>query len=447
MPPRTPPRERKADSLGDNLTRRVPPHDTAAEQSVLGSVFVRPGLIEQLGETLHVGDFYSPIHRDIFTACLELSRRRHPVDLLTVASELERMGRLADVGGQVYLGELASSTVVTANAIHHAKVIREKARRRGMLRIAAELVDSAFDPTAEPEGFAARARQVVDDVLDDRLDSWGEPLVDLMPGYLDYLARLQDGAAWYIPTPFRKLNELIVGWCPGEMTVVAARPSNGKSAFAVNSLLTAAHAGYPCGIASLEMQKYLLVSRMFSDKGEVDAQRFRNGRFEDADWAQIYQFADAVYSQKLPIIIDDKPKRRPSELRALFRRWKRDHGLRLAVVDYLQFVAPETRGAKREQEIAEISRELKAIAKELDIALMVLCQLSRKAEEDKKFLLSHLRESGSIEQDADIVLGINPWKSNDDVVPVTLVVGKSRNSRVGSVDIVYRRKFSRFEEA
>lgn len=427
-----------------DMLKRVPPHDLDAEQSVLGSVFVRQDVLDKLGETLRVGDFYSPLHQDIFTAFQALSTRRQPVDLVTVADELTRMGKLDAVGGSLYLAQLASATVSAGNSIHHAKIIRAKARRRGMLALSTSLVDLGFDEAADPGQFAAIARQVIEDVLDDRLDSSGQMMADILDGFFEHLAKLKDGAAFYVPTPIHKLNGLVVGLGPGEVTIVAGRPGNGKTAFALNCLIHAATKGHPSGIASLEMNKLLLCGRLFSDKANVNAQHFRDGNFTDDDWQALYGYANEVNS--LPLLIDDKPKRKPSELRVMFRRWKRDHGLRFAVVDYLQFVSPENRSSKREQEVSEISRELKAIAKELDIALMVLCQLSREAEKDKKFLLSHLRESGSIEQDADIVMGFNPWKSSEDVVPVKLVVAKSRNSRVGEVDLFYRRKFSRFEE-
>lgn len=443
--------QRRADAgqaleqASNNLLQRVPPHDAEAEQAVLGAVFVRPDVMEKLSEALRVGDFYSPVHQDVFGAFNSLYSKRQPIDLVTVADELARMGRLDAVGGQVYLASLATATMSAANAVHHARIVRDKARRRGMLSLATSLVELGFDETADPGQFAAIASEVVANILDERLDSSGQLFGEILNDFFAHLQKLQEGAPFYVPTPFHKLNGLLVGMAPGELVIVAGRPGNGKTALAMNMLVHAACRDFPAGIASLEMSKLLLTGRIFSDGAEVNAQKFRNGRFTDEDWEKLYAYANDKHA--IPLIIDDKPKRKPSELRALFRKWKRDHGLKVAAVDYLQIITAEAPSNKRDLEITYIARELKAIARELEIAVIAPCQLSRAAEESKKFLLSHLRESGAIEQEADIVMGFDPWRSSQDVVDVNLVLAKSRNSRVGEIALQYAKCFSRFEEA
>jgi len=279
------------------------------------------------------------------------------------------------------------------------------------------------------------------------LDTAGETPAEFLNDYFGYLEKLGETGGGAISTPWRRLNEIITGFFPGEVAIVAGRPGNGKTALALNLADHAVGNGAKVGLFSLEMGKYLLCNRLFASGANVRARGFRDGRFTDDEWNKLYAYAE--YFKNLPFYIYDKPANRPTDIRTACRRWKRESGLDLIIIDYLQLVPPEHRQFRnREQELAEISRSIKETAKELNIPIVLLAQLNRDVEKrtNKKPLMSDLRESGAIEQDADIIIFIEPWTASTDNVETNLIVAKGRNTGTGTVPIWYRKNYVRFEE-
>ena len=434
-----------------SLLGRVPPHNPDAELSVLGSLFVDGGRhLADLEPLLCARDFYSPAHQAVFQAACNLARSAAPVDLVTVADELERMGALDRAGGPVYLAELAGSAMSPAKGAHHARIVASLSARRKLITSALELADAGFDLTREL-GAAAPILTEIDEALHGRApaDATVTP-GRYLPEYMENLARLQEmGGLAGIPTPWDALNRFTAGFVPGEVTILAGRSGTGKTAMALNIAEHAAAAGHSVGVLSLEMTRDALTHRFMAAGAGVDAQKFRTASLKESDWARLYGYADKF--SRLPIFLCDKRELRPSELRALCRQWKRENGLSLLIVDYLQLMKPEERDRVREREVAEISRSLKLMAVDLEIPVLVLAQLNREAEKEKRPRLGHLRESGAIEQDADIILFIVPWRVVGEDVPETaeveVDVAKGRNNAVGTAKLMYRRKHLKFVNA
>lgn len=433
-------------TIEDMRARNLPPQDLRAEAAVLGALLKFPATADDLLPELRPEDFYSPAHRDVLDAMLTLWRAGRPVDMLAVADRLRAAGTLEQCGGPVGLAELAvAAPVGPAAARTHAGIVRAMARRRAMAELGGHLVDIAYDPAREPEEFAELAQEAVDGVLAGRVGHGGESPAEWLADYFRYLEELGTNPEQAcVDTPFYGLNAVISGFFPGEVCILAGRPSNGKTALALNLACHAVGQGHMVGVFSMEMRKYLLANRIFAQTADVEMRKFRTGRFDDQDWNHMYARGETFRTE--PWRIYDKPARRVSDIRAACRRWRRE-GLRLAVIDYLQLVEPDGRAQNRDQEVAAISRGLKLLAEELGVAVLLLAQLNREVEKrsNKEPILADLRESGSIEQDADTVIFIKPWSDPADVVPVELIVAKGRNSGTGRAKMFYRRNFTRFE--
>ena len=391
------------------LLRNVPPHHHEAEQSVLGSVLLKPAILDRLAGELRRRDFYDPRHQSVWEAMAALGQANRPVDLVTLADALAAAGQLDKAGGAAYLAELASATISAANAFHHAAIIRGHAKRRAMSDMGRRMIEIAYDPERDPADFVAIAQTASEAVLKDRLDSHGETPDEFLEPYTTYLEQLEQSGGGGVPTPFWQLNDLIRAFMPGEMVVVGARPSHGKTALALTLAEHAVGLGHPAGIFSLEMSKFQLLNRMFSSGAGVAAQRFRDGRFSDDDWARIYDLCERM--KRLPLRIYDKPARKPSDIRAACRRWRQDAGLGIVFIDYAQLIPPDGHPQNREQEIASSSRSIKLMAEDLAVPVVLLAQVNREVAKRKspRLVESDLRESGAIEQDADIILLIQPW--------------------------------------
>lgn len=422
---------------------------------MLGACLRRPAAWEHIVQIVRPEDFYDPRHTSIFRALCEVGRRSEPVDLVSVSAELERAGTLGAVGGASRLAALADAVALPSQGESAARVVRERARRRALAQIGTSIGEAAFDQTEDIGACILDVQRRLDGVLEDRGGAFSQSAGELVKGWVASLEHLQGEGGAGIKTPFHRLNTLVTGLVPGEVFVIAGRPGSGKTALALNLLFHAAEQGHGAGVFSMEMQALLLMNRLCAAGGGhvsqggglVNAQRFRDGRFSESDWKAIYDFAQRA--QRLPLHFADKPSIRPSELRQQVQRWCRQ-GVRVVAVDYLQLIAPEQRGGSRERELAEASRLLKTTAVECGVSLIVLSQLNREAEKTKRPLLSHLRESGAIEQDADIIVFIVPWKSKGQDaqgqnVRVELDVAKGRNNTVGSFHLVYRKRFLRFE--
>lgn len=445
------PRNRRPDSGPADLTgmllRNVPPHNLDAEQAVLGGVLIKPSILDKLGVELRRVDFYDPRHQMVWEAMVGLWRDNKPVDLITLAAALTAAGQLDPAGGPAHLAELAGCVVSAANILHHAGIVRAMSKRRSMAGMGRRIIEIAYDPEREPAEFVAIAQMASDAVLKDRLDTHGETPDEFLDPYTTYLEKLEQSGGGGVPTPFWKLNGLIRSFMPGEMIVVGARPSHGKTALALTFAEHAVGLGHPTGIFSLEMGRHQLLNRMFSSGAGVAAQRFRDGKFSDEDWSRIYAHCQRM--KQMPLRIYDKPARKPSDIRAACRRWRQDGGLDIVFIDYAQLIPPDGHHQNREQEIAAISRSVKLMAEDLAVPVVLLAQVNREVAKRKspKLVESDLRESGAIEQDADIILLIQPWdrSGREDIQFTQLTVAKSRNSMTGDVPVAYNRKHVRFE--
>lgn len=428
--------------------RRVMPNDPAAEQAVLSGCLLRSSTAMDILEGVSADIFYSPAHRAIAQAMLDMLADGTPIDLVTICAKLTERGALAQAGGPVYLAELTNSPVSVANARHHVGIVRGCAQRRAMIDLGMGLCDAAYDPTANPGEFAAQAQKTIDAVLEERVNVPSQRPSQVAKEAYAYVERMQMGHGDLIKSSLYGLNALMGGYAPGENIVIAARPGVGKTAFALCEAAYALKKGHSVGIMSLEMRAAQLALRFFSQKASVNAQRFRDGQFADDDMRKILDGADWLARQDDRLRLWDRPGLTPGELRAQIRKWKREIDVKLVIVDYLQLMKADHRSHSREQEVAEISREVKNAAIEYNVAILALSQLNRKVDDrkSKRPLLSDLRESGAIEQDADIIIFIVPPEKTDDkdVQPYELDVAKGRSNRVGTAEAYYNRPFLRF---
>ncbi len=438
-----------------DLVRKTPPHSLEAEQAVLGGVFLKASAFYNLVDILRPDDFYYPAHQAIFRAFVELYSKNEPFDIVATAELLKRKGELERVGGAAYLAELAQSVLSAANASYHARLVRDKAVMRELIDAASETIAASFDGGEAVETILEHAEQAVFKIAQRSSTAVFAESKSLVEKVFQDLAKRTERQELVtgVSTGYHKLNELTAGFQPTDLIIIAARPSMGKTAFALNVAMRAAvMEGTPTAIYSLEMGKDQLMQRMLCAWGKVDLAGLRRGYIHDDDWTRLYDAADHL--SRAPIFIDDTPALSTIELRGRSRRLKMQHDLGLVVVDYLQLMRASSKPDSREQEISEISRSLKALAKELEIPVIALSQLNRKVEErsDKTPMLSDLRESGAIEQDADVIAFLyrdevynkrddNPRKGTADVI-----IGKQRNGPTGAVSLAYLGYCTAFEE-
>ncbi len=430
------------------------PHSDEAERSVLGAVLLDNQQIHRVQELLRVEAFYAPRHRKVYRALLSLAETGSALDLVTLRAELERSGDLESCGGPAYLSGLVDGVPRSANVEHYARIVREAAVRRDLIRSAQQILESALQPAGETDDLVEEAEKAIFRVAEDRLRSGFLSIkVVAEKGFaaIDLLTKQREPITG-IPTGYIYLDQLTAGLQPSDLIILAARPSMGKTALALN---LAAHASMRCGktvgIFSLEMSHQQLFFRLLCSEARVDAHSLRTGRIDAEEWQRIIKaFGELSES---PIFIDDTAGVGLMEMRAKARRLKLEHGLDLLIVDYLQLMSGRTRYESRQQEISDISRSLKEMAKELAIPIVALSQLSRAPEQrsgDRRPQLSDLRESGAIEQDADVVLFLfreEIYKKNDPELrgKAELIIGKQRNGPTDTVDLIFIREFTRFE--
>ena len=435
---------------------RLPPHSLEAEQSLLGGLMLEPSAWDQIADVVGAHDFYRADHRLIFVAIGELTERDQPADAVTVKEHLERQGRLDEVGGLGYLGQLVQETPSAANIRAYARIVRERAMLRQLIEIGRDIQSSAY----ETEGRSVtelvdRAEQKVFDIADrgQRSGSGFKPMKEILPETIDRLDDLsrREGHITGMPTGFDELDELTAGLQRGDLIVVAGRPSMGKTTLAMNIAENAAIGNQkPTAIFSLEMSAEQLSFRMIGSVGRVNQSHLRSGRLTDEDWTRIDSTVSMMSTA--PIFIDDAPALTPMEVRARARRLKREHKLELIVVDYLQLMQVAGTTENRATEISAVSRSLKALARELNIPVIALSQLNRSVEQrnDKRPVLSDLRESGAIEQDADVIVFIYREEVYDPDTPrkgvADIIVGKQRNGPTGEFRLTFLGEFTRFEK-
>ena len=434
---------------------RTPPHSIEAEQSVLGGLMLDNATWEQVADRLVEEDFYRQDHRLIFRAMAELAAQSQPFDAVTLAEWLQGRGKLEQAGGLAFLATLARDTPTAANVRAYADIVRERSVLRQLIRVGGALAESAY----RPEGRAAaelvdEAERAVFEIAErgDRAGRSYVPINELMAKAVDRLDTLlhADSHVTGVATGLNDFDEMTAGLQPGDLIIVAGRPSMGKTSFAMNIAENAAIGkGIPTGIFSMEMSGEQLALRLISSLGRIDQQKVRTGKLDDADWKRVSS-AISIMS-KAPMFIDDTGGLAPTELRARARRLKRDHNLGLMVVDYLQLMqVPGTR-ENRATEISEICRSLKSLARELKVPVIALSQLNRSVEQrdDKRPIMSDLRESGSIEQDADLIVFIYRDevynKESPDKGTAEIIIGKQRNGPTGTVRTTFLGRFTRFE--
>lgn len=436
----------------DEILTRMPPQATDAEFAVLGAMLMSSEAASSAIELLDDTCFYKDVHKKIFLAAFALYERLEPIDILTVSNELEKRNQLEAIGGNYYLAELVERTPSAANIEYHCKIVLDKALLRKLIMVSNEIQQDCFEANQDSFEIIDSAEQKIFSLSEShaRQDySHIAPVIHRTLEKIEQYGKMQ-GKVTGVATGFHKLDDMLSGLQNSDLVVLAARPSMGKTALALNMARNAAAAGVPVGIFSLEMADYQLVMRMLCSEARIDSHRVRLGRLTEKEWESLGRHVGSL--AEFPIYIDDTPGISILELRSKARRLKAEHNIGLIVVDYLQLLRLSTRVESRQIEIAMISQALKNLAKELDIPVLSLSQLSRAVESrgDGKPVLSDLRESGAIEQDADVVMFINrPAAYGREVEPelqnkAEVIVSKQRNGPTGEVDLVFINEYVQF---
>src|SRR5947209_3786794 len=438
----------------DESLRRLPPQSLEAEEAVLGGILLDNAALDRVTELVQADDFYREVHRKVFRAMLDLSARNEPSDLITLAELLKARGELADVGGSAYLAELAERVPTAAHVAQYAKIVRDKSILRGLIGAATEIAMHGYEGAGDVAELLDRAEQLIFGISDRKVKPEFVRISDLLVESLKTIERLyeQKQAVTGVPSGFHDLDNLTAGFQPSDLVIVAGRPSMGKTALCLNIAEHAAlRADVGVAIFSLEMSKEQLALRMLCSESRVDLKRVRTGHLSEREFPKLAMAAGRLADA--PIFIDDTPALSILELRAKARRLKRDPAtkLGLVIVDYLQLMRSTEGKDSREQEISEISRSLKALAKELNVPVIALSQLNRQVESRNppKPRLADLRESGAIEQDADVIAFIyreEVYVEDSDKKGVAeIIVAKQRNGPVDSVELTFLAEFTRFE--
>jgi replicative DNA helicase len=430
---------------------RVPPHSVEAEESVLGAMLLSEASISDVLERVRPDDFYKPAHRKIFDAVVSLFGRGEAIDTVTVAEELRRTGRLEEVGGKPHLFHLVNSVPAASNAFYYARIVEETALLRRLIEATQQAAAMAFDSGDDVGEIVDSIEHLILSVAEKRLNDNFSHIRDLLHEQLERVEALQEKGASItgVPTGFVDLDNLTSGLQESNLIIVAARPSFGKTSLALNIAQQAAtDHNVPVAIFSLEMSRQELVQRLVCSEALVDVHKLRRGNLNDQDWSRLAtavgRLADA------PVYIDDTESVTVLEIRAKARRLKQRSGLGLVIIDYLQLMSGPRRSENRQQEISEISRSLKILARELKVPVIAVSQLSRGVEsrQDKRPMLSDLRESGAIEQDADIVMFIyrdevyNP--DSTDKGSAEIILAKHRNGPVGRIKLTFLENYTKF---
>ncbi len=430
---------------------RTPPQDLEAEQSVLGGMLLSKDAIADVVEVLRGGDFYKPAHQTIFDTVLDLYGRGEPADAVTVSAELGKRNEMGRIGGAPYLHTLISSVPTAANAGYYARIVAERAIMRRLVEAGTRITQMGYADTGEVDDTVDRAQAEIYAVTERRTSEDYVPLAEIMEGTLDEIEAIgsRGGTMVGVPTGFTDLDALTNGLHPGQLVVVAARPGLGKSTLALDFARSASiKHGLTSVIFSLEMTRNEITMRLLSAEARVGLHHMRTGSLGDDDWTKLARKMSEVASA--PLFIDDSPNMTMMEIRAKCRRLKQRHDLKLIVVDYLQLMSSGKRVESRQQEVAEFSRALKLLAKELGLPVVALSQLNRGPEQrtDKKPMLSDLRESGSIEQDADLVMLLHREDAYERESPrageADFIIAKHRNGPTATVTVAFQGHYSRF---
>src|SRR5213596_2513770 len=432
----------------------VPPQNLEAEESVLGAMMLSPGAIGAVSEILDAGDFYRESHAKIYRAALALYAKGEPVDAITLVDELEERGELEDVGGRVRLHELAALVPATANAAHYARIVREMATLRGLIAAGQQIAQLGWERPGETQILVDRAEQVVFELSQSRVSTEFSHIEELLKESFERITALYEAGADVtgVPSGFRDIDRITSGFQEGNLIIVAARPSMGKSAL---GLCMAANLGVrrgvPVALFTLEMSKSEVTQRLMCSEAKVESQRLRTGKLAADDWPRLTTACDKL--TKAPIYVDDTGSITMMEIRSKARRLKtREPNLGLIVVDYLQLMTSGASVENRVQEVSQISRNLKVLARDLDVPILAMSQLSRAVEQrhDKRPILSDLRESGSIEQDADLVMFIYRDEyyneESDQQGLAEVILAKHRNGPTDAVKLSFLKRYAKFAD-
>lgn len=440
------------------MEMRTPPNNTDAEKSILGGLLVQPEAFEVVSEILSPTDFYKLVHQKLYQVMMELHNRREPIDIVTVSNALKSKKELEQIGGAAVLAEIMNEGPTAINIEQYSRIVKEKSLLRKLIKANTEILDSAYDGGYENiDAFIDEAEGKIFGIGQQREVSGGlVGAAELIKISIDKLTELSTKKQDIIgvPTGFTPLDKMTAGFQSGDMIIIAARPSMGKTAFSLNVALNASlHMQKSVAYFSVEMGKEQLMMRMLATEARVNMSDLRVGRIKDNDWPRLIDKASKLGEAKL--YIDDTSGISPQEIRSKARRLKQQHGLDMILVDYLQIMKLRTRIESREREVAEISRSLKAIAKELEVPVVALAQLNRGVEgrtgESRKPVLSDLRESGSIEQDADVIMMLYREEyyepDNPDIKgQADLLIRKHRNGPVGELKLKWEAQYGRFTD-
>jgi len=438
------------------VSDRTLPHNLEAEKCVLGAILIDNPSFNQAAEVIGSDDFFRDAHRRIFEKMIGLSERSQPIDPVTLKDELTRSGELDEVGGPAYVASLTDGVPRSANVEFYAKIVKEKSTLRKLIQSANDVLVRAYDAEEDADNLLDEAERSIFQIAENRMRSGFVSLAELVDGGWKQLEKLQEhtGNVTGVPTGFVDLDEMTSGFQKSDLVIVAARPSMGKTSLVLNMALHCGiEAGRTAGVFSLEMSKEQLFMRMLTSEARVDAHKFRGGFLGEQDYARLVSAFARLHDAK--VFIDDSPSIGILEMRAKARRLKMEHGLDMLVIDYLQLMQGRGKFDNRQQELASISRSLKILAKELEIPIIALSQLSRAPEgrSDHRPQLSDLRESGALEQDADVVMFIyreEMYPVEGQVPPeaegvAELIIGKQRNGPTGTVRLAFLKQYTRFE--
>ncbi len=432
---------------------KIPPQSIDAEMSVLGAMLMDKDAIGSAIELIEDDYFYRDVHRKIYQAIISLYEKNEPVDIVTLSTQLQHNNELAAVGGAVYLTTLLNSVPTAANIEYYAKIVQDKALLRKLINVATNIVTLGYEGGEDVPLVLDQAERMIFDVVQKKITREFVPIGAMLHDSFEMIEKLSNRKEHVtgVPSGFLDLDNYTSGFQPSDLVIIAGRTSMGKTSFALNVAMNAAiKAKVPAGIFSLEMSKEQLVQRVLCAEARVDASKLRTGYLSESDWPKLTTAAGLL--AEAPIYIDDTPSLSVLEIRAKARRLKARHNVGLLIVDYLQLVrGTTTRGDNRQQEVSEISRSLKALAREVNVPVIALSQLSRAPESrtDKKPMLSDLRESGAIEQDADLVMFVyreeyyKPTEENQGIAEI--IIGKQRNGPTGTVKLAFVNRFTRFE--
>ncbi|AKM82059.1 TPA: replicative DNA helicase [Candidatus Berkelbacteria bacterium] len=435
-----------------NDIAKIPPQNVEAEQSVLGSLLLDKDALLKIADFLKPDDFYRSDHGDIYRAILKLYEKRQPIDVVTLTDLLEKDKRLKEIGGASYLATLVNSVPTAANIVTYAQIIQQKATLRRLISAATTIAQLGYDETTEIESILDQAESSLFGVSQNYIKQYFTSIKDILSDSFERIDKLHrdKGTLRGVPTGLRDLDNLTAGLQQSDLIILAARPSLGKSSFALNIAdHVACDEKVPVGIFSLEMSKEQVIDRLLCSRGSVDSWKLRTGNLDDEDFGKL-NYAMGVLSEA-PIFIDDSPIVNVMEIRTKCRRLQADHGLGLIVIDYLQLLQGTSKQSdSRVQEVSEISRNLKSLARELNVPVMALSQLSRGVEhrDNKRPMLSDLRESGSIEQDADIVMFLYRDdyydKETENQNIAELLIKKHRNGPTGDIGLFWKPEYMKF---